>query len=53
MQSEAPVVEHGDGKIILVIEIPDEALEAAAGVENEPCGGFTVAACTGLAACPS
>ena len=52
MQAQGPAIEHGDGRF-LIIEIPDEALEAAAGIEHEAYAAFTVAACTGLAACPS
>lgn len=43
-----------EAEIILATDIPDEALEGAAETVND--GGatcFTVAVCTGLAACPS
>jgi hypothetical protein len=38
---------------ILTREIPDAALEAAAGVERCPARAFTAALCTVLADCPT
>lgn len=46
-------VEQIEEQIILNTDIPDETLEGAATGNDGGANGFTVAACTGLAACPS
>lgn len=47
-------VEQIEEEIILTADIPDEALEGAAEAGSDGYAkNFTVAACTGLAACPS
>jgi hypothetical protein len=38
---------------VLICEISDEALEAAAGTVTEKAGAFTLAFCSGLDTCPS
>jgi hypothetical protein len=47
-------IEQIEEQIILTIDIPDDVLEGAAETANDgSVKNFTVAACTGLAACPS
>ena len=38
---------------ILTFEVPDEALEAAAGTMKEKGANYTLAACSGLSVCPA
>jgi hypothetical protein len=38
---------------ILVFEVSDEALEAAAGTVREKAANYTLAACSGLSVCPA
>ena len=37
---------------MLTYEVPDEALEAAAGTRNEKAGNYTLYYCTALHLCP-
>lgn len=46
-------IPHQTEDDILFYEISDEALEATAGPGKETAGNFTLAACTGLSACPA
>ena len=36
----------------LIYEVPDEAVESAAGTGREKAGNFTLGACSGLSVCP-
>lgn len=38
---------------ILVYEVSDDALEAAAGVGEDKAGNYTLAYCSGLSVCPA
>ena len=38
---------------VLICEISDEALEAAAGTTKDKAGSFTLSFCSGLDTCPS